>query len=150
MGRYDLWNLLRGKANSSTEDKFAGGIAHEARFFDLWLIRSLLRASQLRGQIVSKDFMCMPGTAAPVNPADVKKRTEVGDMKPQFQYGFMLYMGRNDLDMNPVEAFKWFTLAGDRLPDATAKAELLKTGLYDKQIAEALTSAAELRSSFAR
>ena len=43
MGRYDLWNLLRGKANSSTEDKFAGGIAHEARFFDLWLIRSLLR-----------------------------------------------------------------------------------------------------------
>src|SRR5258708_39551453 len=85
-------------------------------------------ASQLRGQIVSKDFMCMPGTAAPVNPADVKKRTEVGDMKPQFQYGFMLYMGRNDLDMNPVEAFKWFTLAGIGSPMRQQRRNFLRPG----------------------
>jgi len=68
-------------------------------------------ASQLRGQIVSKDFMCMPGTAAPVNPADVKKRAEVGDMKAQFQYGFMLYMGCNDLDTNHTAAAQWWRSA---------------------------------------
>ena len=74
---------------------------------------------------------------------------EAGSARAQYRLG-KAYEAGDGLDMNPVEAFKWFTLAGDRLPDATAKAELLKTGLSDKQIAEALTSAAELRSSFAR
>ena len=74
---------------------------------------------------------------------------EAGSARAQYRLG-KAYEAGDGLDMHPVEAFKWFTLAGDRLPDATAKAELLKTGLSDKQIAEALTSAAELRSSFAR
>jgi hypothetical protein len=68
-------------------------------------------APQLRGQMVSKDFGCMPGTPAKANPADVQKRAEAGDAKAQFQYGFMLFMGCNDLEPNHAAAAQWWRSA---------------------------------------
>lgn len=53
----------------------------------------------------------MPGTTAPVDPSDVLKRAEAGDVKAQFQYGFMLFMGCNDLDPNHAVAAQWWRSA---------------------------------------
>ncbi len=68
-------------------------------------------ALPLRAQLVSKNFVCMPGTPAAEKPADVQKRAEAGDANAQFQYGFMLYMGCNDLDRDHATAAQWWRSA---------------------------------------